>query len=394
LANITNAGINFVPLLLFFPRDSIIEVTASIAIFLWLLKKIFIQQQLKVEETPLNIPISLYFLLVLFSLINTKFFVTSLKGFGFKAMEHFLLFVVIIDTVKTRKDVMKITAFIFLSGLLMAADGLWQHFMHYDFLRGYPIWSSLNRITASFKFPNGFAGWLVTVVPFFMATAIFDTREKLLKFGSMLVTILLAACLILNFTKGALVALIPAVLFLVWRRGETAKKILLAILTVLLLGLVVIAASGHGGIISDYAARGWSFLHRLDLTKMCWRMFLDHPILGHGINTFMSIYETYASDVKFGGVSYAHNAYLQIAVETGALGFAAFLWLIAVLFVSSVKNIALKKEENVKTIQIAVLAGLIGYLSYTAVESTLYSLPLAILFYYFLGLAAALLKIE
>jgi len=87
--------------------NSIIEIAATAAIAIWLFKKIFIQRSLKIEKTPLNTPVALYFLFVLFSLINTKFFTTSLIGFGFKAMEHFLLFVVIIDTIRTRKDFMK-----------------------------------------------------------------------------------------------------------------------------------------------------------------------------------------------------------------------------------------------------------------------------------------------
>lgn len=374
--------------------NSIVEIAATAAIALWFFKKIFIGRSLKIQKTPLNNPVSLYFLFVLFSLVNTKFFITSLIGFGFKAMEHFLLFVVIVDTIRTRKDVMKIMTFIFLSGVLMAADGLWQYFTHYDFLRGYPIWSSFNRLTASFKFPNGFAGWLVTVTPFFMAIAMFNTKKRPLKLASAFLSVLLFLCFLLNFTKGAILSFVLAAMFLAWKKGESAKKILLAALIIAVLAIGIMVVFGYANVISDYTARGWSVFHRLDLIKMCWRMFLDHPILGHGINTFMSIYETYAGDMEFGGVSYAHNAYFQIAVETGALGILAFLWLIAVLFISSLKNIAAKQEGAIKAAQMAVLAGLTGYLFYSAVESTLYSLPLAILFYYFLGLAAALQKID
>lgn len=374
--------------------NSIIETAATAAIALWFFKKIAITHIIRVEDTPLNTPISLYFLFVMLSLFNSKFLVTSLTGFGFKAMEHFLVFVVIIDTVRSGKDFRKIMAAILLSCALMAADGLWQYFMHYDFLRQYPIWSSFNRLTASFKFPNGFGVWLATLIPLSVALAIFNIKERWYRIAGIILAVLLAICFILNFTKGAWVAILPALAFIIWKRGDVAKKILLAILLALVSGVIILTFAGGNELFSSYVARGQSAIYRLDLIKMCWKMFLDHPLLGHGINTFMSIYENYSADITYGGVSYAHNCYMQIAVETGIFSLLAFLWMIAVLFTTSLKDISQKNDGLIKTAQIGILAGLLAYLVQAAVETSLYSLALAILFYYFLGLAMVLQKIR
>jgi O-antigen ligase len=127
---------------------------------------------------------------------------------------------------------------------------------------------------------------------------------------------------------------------------------------------------------------------------MCWKMFRDRPFFGHGINTFMSIYEQYSSDVTFKGISYAHNCYLQILAETGIFSLLSFLWVIAVLFASSLKNIAKKNEGFIKVSQIGIMAGLLAYLIQSAVEVSLYALQLAILFYYFLGLAVSMQQVK
>lgn len=372
---------------------SIIEISATAAIGLWLFQKIAVSRSLKIADTPLNTPISVYLIFVLLSLFNSKFLMTSITGFGFKAMEQFLIFIVMVDTVRTEKELKAVVTAILLSCALIGADGLWQYFTGYDFLRHYPIWSSFNRITASFKFPNGLGGWLITVTPLCMALAIFSTKEKIFRISAAVLSVALLVCLVLNFTKGAWVAMLPALLFLVWQRGDKAKKILLAVLLAMLAGLGLLTVFGGKDIIGSYAARGWSGIHRLDLVRMCWRMFLDRPFFGHGINTFMSNYESYAEGMTFGGVSYAHNCYMQILAETGIFSLFAFLWMIAALFMSSVKSIAAKREGFVKFSQIGIAAGLLAYAFHSAIETNLYALQLAILFYYFLGLAAALLNI-
>ncbi|MDP3789287.1 MAG: hypothetical protein Q8R48_02670, partial [Candidatus Omnitrophota bacterium] len=83
---------------------SIVEIAATTAIVLWLFKKGVIDRSLRVVDTPLNIPISVYSLFVLISLFNSKFLMTSLTGFGLKAMEQFLIFIVMVDTVRTKRD--------------------------------------------------------------------------------------------------------------------------------------------------------------------------------------------------------------------------------------------------------------------------------------------------
>jgi len=375
--------------------NSIIEVTASAVIVLWFFKKIFILRSFKLENTPLNWPILFYLVLAISSLVNSHFFMTSIKGLLFKTIEYFLLFFTIVETVKSQDDVKKIIFAIFLSCILMGTDGLWQYTTGYDFLRGYPVWSS-GRIKASFKYPNGFGGWLIIVIPLCISFALFETKESLWKIAGGFSSLLLIACLILNLTAGAWLAIIPAVIFLVWRRGNVAKRILLTMLFIAILGMGIVILSGGNEFILRYIDKAHSILYRIEMAKLCWRMFIDHPFLGHGINTFMSIYENYRDPTVYGmsGVSYAHNCYLQIAVETGIFSLLVFLWMIIALFVSSLRDIKRREEGLIKTAQIGFLAGLLAYLTHSAIETNLYSLPLAILFYYFLGVAISLQKLE
>ncbi|MBN1871891.1 MAG: O-antigen ligase family protein [Candidatus Omnitrophica bacterium] len=371
--------------------NSVIEIAAVSAIALWFFKKIFISRNVRLIRTPLNKPILFYLIVVGASMANSRFFMTSLTGFVGKTLEYALLYFVVVETVRNEEDLKKIIWAVLFSCLLLGIDGIWQYIFKYDFLRGYQLWS-MNRMRASFKFPTGFGGWLVTMIPLCFSFALFYTGRTLRTSGIILSFILLA-CLVLSLTRAAWIALVPAVFFIVWIKGEKAKRVLLVFLVILLLSLVLVVALGGADKLMLYTVRGHTVLHRIELTRMCWRMFGDHPLLGHGINTFMSIYESYKDASEFGGVSYAHNCYLQMAVETGALGLFAFLWIVIALTVSAFDKIKMGNDGFVRTCLIGLLSGLIAYLTHSFLETNLYALRLAVLFWLFLGLTMGSLNI-
>ncbi len=369
---------------------SLIEITASLAIGLWLLKKI-ITRNFRIEPTALDGPILFYLLFIALSFLNTQFIFTSLRGFFFKTLEYIFLFFVIVESINSERDVKGFAAVILFSCALIGADGIFQYVKGYDIFRHYPV-VTRNRLTASFQYPNGLGGWLVAVTPLCMSLAIFNLKNKLYRFATALLSILLLVCLVLNISRSAWLAFIPAILFLVWRKGDAAKKALLVFLIMLIIAVIAITMFGDREALSVYTVRDASILHRIGMVKLCWRMFVDHPFLGHGINTFMSIFENYLDAAAF-GVTYAHNCYLQIAVETGIFSLLAFLWLIKRLFVSSLENINKRKEGFMKAAQTGILAGLLGYLVHSVFETNLYALQLAVLFYYLLGLAVGIQRI-
>ena len=84
------------------------------------------------------------------------------------------------------------------------------------------------------------------------------------------------------------------------------------------------------------------------------------------------------------GIWYAHNCYLQIAAETGIFGLLAFLWMAGRLITASLKSWKLIKDEFLR------YRGLVSFLIYSGSDTILYSLRLAVLFYFSLGLLMAI----
>jgi hypothetical protein len=61
------------------------------------------------------------------------------------------------------------------------------------------------------------------------------------------------------------------------------------------------------------------------------RMFLAHPVLGVGAGNYGAAYARYAVPEWHASLSQAHNYYINAAAETGAIGLAAFLALVAAM---------------------------------------------------------------
>lgn len=78
--------------------------------------------------------------------------------------------------------------------------------------------------------------------------------------------------------------------------------------------------------------------HRFAIWANSLAIFADHPILGAGKGNFRFIYSVYArrviEDPSFSPekrAADAHNDYVQLLAETGLLGAASFLWILALL---------------------------------------------------------------
>ena len=119
------------------------------------------------------------------------------------------------------------------------------------------------------------------------------------------------------------------------------------------------------------------------------RMFLKKPVLGWGLGTFPIVYPEFRTFYTNFFVNQAHNDYLQLLVEMGALGFAAMLWFVVTLYVQALKKIKHWPTEMSGALTLACLLGLSGILVHSAVDFNLQIPANAALFYVLCTIAAA-----
>jgi O-antigen ligase len=176
--------------------------------------------------------------------------------------------------------------------------------------------------------PNFYALILAALIPLALMR-VRDERQALLRVIAASAAVLMAAALVLTYSRGGLVALLAmAVLFVPVVRVRPAQVALLLLIVVPLLGLVPgaywqrVAALGEGiaGTQVDLAVQ-----KRADSQLVALEMFADNPVGGVGAANYPITYFPYALhlDVPIAAY-YPHDLYLQIAAETGLAGLVPF----------------------------------------------------------------------
>jgi putative inorganic carbon (HCO3(-)) transporter len=76
----------------------------------------------------------------------------------------------------------------------------------------------------------------------------------------------------------------------------------------------------------------FAVVERLAHWEAAWRMLEDRPLLGVGVGNYVPTYPAYALPGWKDPLGHAHNYYLHVAAETGIVGLAVYVLLIAACF--------------------------------------------------------------
>ncbi len=124
---------------------------------------------------------------------------------------------------------------------------------------------------------------------------------------------------------------------------------------------------------------------RFHFWYIAWRIFLDHPILGTGLDSFATMFQQYDTWNGRFRVERAHNEYLQTLSDTGIIGFICISLFIYLLFRKSFRVIRSEQNDLFRSIAIGALAGCLGILIHSFFDFPLRTNSNA---FYFLVLAA------
>ena len=376
---------------------SISEISITLAITAWLLKKA-VSGSFRPADTELNIPFLIFSLAIVPSLFTSAYPLLSVKAFLTKAIKFVLLYFVIVESINTRSKLKDLCAIGLLSAIIIVIDGLVQYgFVVPDFLHNYPLFKLRSEWdeggfyrgfpTASFPYPNDLSAWILLVLFPIACLTIFDLKKKRIRYIAGVLSFGLFYLLFLAKARAAWIGLSISTVYV----ALSKKKIWLIGLLVLLVALPFLLRME----MADYIFGIKSIKDRIFMWDTSWRIFREHPIIGNGLNTFFVKFREYRTD-EFRGQkgSYAHNCYLQMAADIGVVGLAAFLWLLLAYFISMIK--ALRKVEDgfQNSLAWGISIGVFAFLVHSFFDTNLYSLNLATLFWFAIGLSQAVIKIK
>jgi O-antigen ligase len=246
----------------------------------------------------------------------------------FLLLQLLLLNVLIVNTVKTREEILFIFTILMLTVILESLIIIALRFYGTTIIIA-GIMARVDpgpRVAGTVGSPiNAAAFYWATLAPAFgMLFTPISGRYKLL---AGLALALGTIALVFTLSRGGWIAFGLSMLFLgfaAWSRGWLSISVIMIALILLLLLVVVLY-----GLIADRLTSddNGSAEARAPLMRLAFRIIADHPILGAGANNLPLIISDYATP-ELGDVWLytVHNRYLLIWAETGFLSLLAFLW--------------------------------------------------------------------
>jgi len=377
---------------------SMLEIFVSLAIAFFFVKKLFIEKgfNLKIDRRS-GIMLGLFAAANILSLINSAYFMTSFSALFSKVFKWCLLFIVVADTMGRPAQARRLVWTMVASSILILIDAYYQYLTGYDFLHypnRYPIFKLHDRWvtgicfpTASFPFPNDFAAWINVFLFTFVALAAFGLTMKKDKEKIFVdVTgVFLAFALFLTNNRGAMIAAVTACVILALMNLKRFLKVIFVIffaVSLLCWSVPYLNKFVRTGVLGVQL----SFQDRVGMWKTGVEVFKQHPVIGNGVNTFFVNFKHFRQDEdkdKFG--SYAHNCYLQMASDIGITGLVSFLGFVGFTFYAAVRRVGREIRGFRRALVIGLCLGLLTFLIHAFVDTNLYSLNLAGLFWICMG---------
>ena len=232
-----------------------------------------------------------------------------------------VIFVLMINLINTRERLRWSLQLVVIGGFALGLDGI-RSFLAGELYRGRIRGASVGGV---FGNPNDLAAWLVMLLPVAVTLAL--TRKGLVRLAYLGVAIVLGLAVLVTFSRGGFLGLIAMGGVLLWKLRRR-NRFLLLVSTMLLAGaLILLMPTSYGSRLAtifrpESDSTGSAQLRQAVLERGL-VLAARHSVVGIGMGNF-HIYSI--QELR------AHNAYVEVWAELGALGFIAYLTLILVPF--------------------------------------------------------------
>lgn len=184
--------------------------------------------------------------------------------------------------------------------------------------------------------PNVLGGFLalsLTAITFVIVSVTSQAKSKkkgitLLVIGTCYVLGILALCI--TFSLSAVVSYATGIALIglyVWKNKEFSKKLKYIFLGFFIVAVCITSAVAWTKLTSLQTAKDVQI--RVNLNSIALQMFVEKPINGSGINSFIPNLQKYkTTESSLRSIQPVHNIYLLILAETGLIGVTIFMYVI------------------------------------------------------------------
>jgi O-antigen ligase len=338
-----------------------------------------------------------------------------LLGLEFIALLQFLVPLSVYPYL-TKLELLRMTSYfilLFLSGQAFRTPRQWRDFAWFIVLLGFSVavFAVLQDLTFNGKLywfremryggmaygpyvnRNHFAGLMELLIPIGLAMlAVPGVRRQQMPLIAILAAMPVGA-LLLSASRGGIIGfgceVIVLVILLWMRRGE--KKHVFTFLVALVLAGGLVGWLGVGQVIQRF-----SQIHnpevtegrRVSMARGAYHIFRDHPWIGSGVGTMVSVYPAYETAYNGTIVDHVHDDHFELLAETGVPGALCWLTFVILLAVYGLKNVSAHQDPVVRSVQLGTVVGCVGLLAHSFVDFNLHIPANALLFYLMSGMAS------
>lgn len=317
-------------------RLALVAPVTALALAGWLLHLSADRRTVRLSELPLR---SLAFLLAAFT---TATLLAQSRGTALRELFNFGLLIAFMvmaaDTLSARPE--RVPRLIKLLAGIAAVCGVLALLEAVGLIpNAFPRWGTrYQRAALGFGQPNALGLFFALMLPFAvcaLSLARSRTEQWLLRAGLAAIVLGLAA----TFSRGSwLSALFGSLLLIFARDGRFTLRVWIS---ALIAGVFIEVVSG--GMLSDTARRtitDWVLEQRAALMFTGVLMYLDYPWFGVGPGGYAAMLDHFGAQVPqlWDYLPTPHNAFIQMAAETGTVGLIAFVVFLATLLMAAIRS--------------------------------------------------------
>ena len=352
--------------------------------FTWFAKTSIYKELGLISKTPLNRPIAAYMgACALTTALGIAFgHVGPLSGFFYllKYLEYFFVYYITVNSVRTRGQARRLIIVALITAAIVSLVGIGQI-------------PSGQRVSAPFEGdspePNTLGGYLVLMMAITAGLAS-EARQAGVRLAGAGLVVLMLVPFAYTLSRTSYLALIPATLMLVAFSSKRALLIPVVVLTLLAVPYFapkVVVQRVHytfktqvGQPTVRIGPTGFdpSTSERLLSFKEAIQAWTTRPIFGFGIT----------------GFHFMDAQYPRTLVETGIVGFLAFVWMIYSLFQLGAARYRSATDPYARGLTLGYLAGFVGLLVHAIGSNTFIIIRVMEPFWFFTGLVVLLPELK
>ncbi len=240
------------------------------------------------------------------------------------------------------KQIQRIPLYLFFCSGLICSVVIYNRINHIGLIEGTRVTIS-RHLGSVLGDPNDLA--LILQVPLcFSLVYLFSRKTKWQRVGMLLITASLITSTLLTQSRGGLLSLGAAIFMVILIRVEHKIRAF-TITGIGSIGVVLFSGLGARLFRSEEQGLGESAMGRLYAWEAAWKMAVENPITGVGMNNFYNNY--YRFTLHWDGKNHAvHSTWFEILSESGFVGFILFVLLIYGAIVQSRRLVQRLHAQN------------------------------------------------